>query len=402
MEQRDSLAEGKGMMEKKLIYSKEELNKILMKEKCVLYGAGRVGRTVLKYAINQQKPIEKILVSDIRNNPCNMYGATVLKVDEYKDKLEDTCLIVCTREQVHHELLDTVFGLKTKDLFFISDKVCAELEIGMENPVFVQRPHMQYLILNILDHCNLRCKGCDHFACLADEYVVALESLQKDIERMAELFGIEGIREIAVMGGEPLLHPQLPEILEIVRKNFPKTAIRLTTNGLFLLKQNERFWRVCKENSVTIVVTRYPINLKFEEIKEKSKQEGVSFIYYQGTDDDVEKNFSKRVIDLNGSSEPQEMFAKCNVANYGNFLMEGKIYGCPFAAQSYRIFNPKFNANLQMTEEDYLDIYQVEDMKEIMEFAARPKPYCRYCGGLKSGVTWGISKKEMSEWVDEE
>ena len=82
--------------------------------------------------------------------------------------------------------------------------------------------------------------------------------------------------------------------------------------------------------------------------------------------------------------------------------MEGKFYGCPFSCQSYRIFNKKFDQNLRMTENDFLDIYKVKDMKEFFEFAARPKYYCRYCTGLSPLFDWTRSKKEISEWIDEE
>ena len=387
-------------MNRNLLYNKEELNRILAEDECVIFGGGGAGKAVLAYAISQYKTIDRILVSDISKNPCTVWGATVVDVKYYKDKLEKTSLIVCVREELHDEIADLIAGIEVKQVVFISDKLYTELRSKMENPIFIQRPIMQLLILNILDHCNLRCKGCDHFANVADEYSVPLNVLQRDIERMRELLGKDGIREISVMGGETLLHPELPEIIEMVRMNFPNVMIRVTTNGLLLLNQNDRFWSVCRENSATIVLTRYPINLKFEKIKEKAKLEKVSFVYFEGTDDEVEKNFSKHIIDLNGRSKPEEVFGKCGIANYGNFLMEGKLYGCPFAAQSYRIFNKKFDTDLQMCEEDYLDIYNIRNKQEVLEFAAKPKPYCKYCGGLKDGITWGISKKEISEWVE--
>lgn len=80
--------------------------------------------------------------------------------------------------------------------------------------------------------------------------------------------------------------------------------------------------------------------------------------------------------------------------------MEGKLYGCPFSCQSYRIFNQKFHQNLRITEKDYLDIYHVDTMEEIFEFASRPKYYCRYCKGLSQLNDWERSKGEISEWVD--
>ena len=95
-----------------------------------------------------------------------------------------------------------------------------------------------------------------------------------------------------------------------------------------------------------------------------------------------------------------ESFVNCHISNYGNFLMEGKFYGCPFSCQSYRIFNKKFNKNLRLTEKDYIDIYKTDDMKEFFTFAARPRFYCRYCSGLTEEFEWARTKKEITEWVN--
>lgn len=264
---------------------------------------------------------------------------------------------------------------------------------------FVPRPYLEYLVINILDHCNLKCKGCDHFACVADPYLVPYQTLRNDIEKMAEIMHGDNIMKIAVMGGEPLLHPDLLEILKDVRNKFPYAIIRLTTNGILLLQQKDEFWTVCRENDITIVNTKYPIKIDHEKMKEKAASENVKFQFFEGTGDDTVKTSSKKIITLDGTNDPVKSFAKCYISNYGNFLMEGKLYGCPFSCQSYRIFNKKFEQNLRMTEKDYLDIYKVQDMQEIFEFAAKPRPYCRYCSDLDRWHEWERSKQDISEWV---
>lgn len=264
-----------------------------------------------------------------------------------------------------------------------------------------QKNYLEYLVLNILDHCNLRCKGCDHFACLADPYFVSFDFIRKDLKRMQELFAGENIMQIAVMGGEPLLHPDLLLILKEVRTCFPHAVIRLTTNGLLLLKQVDDFWKVCREERITIVNTKYPINLDYSKIQEKAKKEGVEFRYFEGTGEGIVKKSLKKIINLSGDSDINDSFLNCPISNYGNFLMEGKLYGCPFSCQSYRIFNKKFGTDLKLTNKDYLNIYEVKSSKEIFEFVSKPRPYCGYCEGIIKGLDWSRSKKEISEWTEE-
>lgn len=404
---------------RELLYGLKQLDNILDEKKCLIYGAGRVAKAVVRYASGKGYRLNGILVSNVKNNPLEIMGISVIELKKYTESISSKCLIVATMENLHNELESIVSGYEFEKVYFISNilfkEICyfirePEIDYGIIDGMireqekrllrFIPRPCLEYLVLNILDHCNLRCKGCDHFACIAEPYFVGYETIHRDLDRLSYLFHGDYINRIAVMGGEPLLHPDLLMILKDVREHFPYTTIRLTTNGILLLKQGDNFWEACRDNRITIVNTKYPINLDFNKMKEKAKREGVEFKFFEGTGDEVIKKSFKKIINLKGDSNPVESFANCHISNYGNFLMEGKLYGCPFSCQSYRIFNQKFHQNLRITEKDYLDIYHVDTMEEIFEFASRPKYYCRYCKGLSQLNDWERSKGEISEWVD--
>lgn len=411
------------MKERKLLCSIEELDKVLCKRNCLVYGAGKVAKTIVKYAYKKECVINKILVSDIYGNPSEILGTPVCEVEKYQEHLRKKTVIVAVMEKTHYELEDKISHYDFGETYFVADELFEKVNyyIGdfeteylsrlenIEEKIIAHerkmlkltpRPCMEYMVLNILDHCNLKCKGCDHFACIADPYFVEYEKIHQDLNRLSEIFHGDYITKIGVMGGEPLLHPDLLKILKDVRNHFPHTIIRLTTNGLLLLKQEDVFWRVCREQNVTIVNTKYPINLDYNKMQKKAQSEGVKFQFFEGTGGYQIKKSFKRILNLEGNGNPVENFINCFISNYGNFLMEGKLYGCPFSCQSYRIFNKKFHQNLRMTENDYLDIYKVQDMQEILEFAARPKYYCRYCHGVSPLFDWTRSKQEISEWVE--
>jgi len=409
-----------------LICSIDKLNKILDIPKIALYGAGDATKHILKYTANRKIEIEEIYVSHSDNNPTEIMGVSVIPVCKCLESgIGNTRLLVCVTEKWRNEVKEIVSNYPFQDVFYISDTLIGKikylnadydartfetLEKMQENISwqanrllrFVPKPCLEYMIVHIVDHCNLRCKGCDHFACIADENFIPYETVHRDIERLSEIFHGDYIISIAVMGGEPLLHPELKKILQDVRKYFPHTTIRLTTNGILLLKQDNEFWEICRDNDVTIVNTKYPISLDFEAMQRKAKEENVKFMFFEGSGGDYVKHSFKKIINMKGNSNPADSFSKCHISNYGNMLLDGKFYTCPFSALSYRIFNKKFGRDLRMTEDDYIDIYKTENKEEFFKFAARPKFYCRYCEGLSPEFPWSRSRQDISEWVEME
>ena len=207
------------------------------------------------------------------------------------------------------------------------------------------------------------------------------------------------VARIGVMGGEPLLHLQLKEILIYTRLFFPKTLIQLVTNGLLLLRQDEEFWRICREQNIVIVNTKYPINLDYEAIKKTTAVHGVMFEHYNDTGE-ITKTSYKIPLDIEGRQNPSKGFIKCFYANRLPLLMEGKLYSCT-VAPNVRHFNNRFGTHMELEDEDSLDIYRVKKGSELLKFLSCPKPFCRYCNvsNRSFGHKWERSKQVISEWV---
>lgn len=264
----------------------------------------------------------------------------------------------------------------------------------------MQQPILEYFVLNILDHCNLCCKGCDHFAAIAEERFVSLEHIEKDLARMSELMN-QQVARIGIMGGEPLLHPELLQILALAREYFPNTLLQLVTNGLLLMNQSEEFWQTCKEHNIVIVNTKYPINLDYDGMIARAEKYGVTFEHYGNTGEKMKTSY-KMPLDLSGKQNPRSNYLKCHHSNNCALLMEGKFYACT-VAPNVKIFNKRFGTNLQLVEEDYLDIYKVTDKHEILKFLSRPIPFCRFCDveHRQYGLEWERSKQIKEEWLSD-
>jgi hypothetical protein len=249
--------------------------------------------------------------------------------------------------------------------------------------------------VSICDHCNLNCVSCEHFSPVADETYLDVEKYEKDSARLSELLDGE-ISWLHLMGDEPLLHPRLVEILEISRKYFKKGNIELVSNGILLLKQNNLFWETCRKNDIVVAVTQYPIKIDHKAIEKKAAEFGVKFRYYFIG----HKTMHKRPLDTAGKQNTTENLKLCHIFNTCVQLIEGKLYTCIEIAY-IKYFNKYFKQNLIVNENDIIDIYKVQTKKEVFERLAQPVSFCKYCNikDTNFGIEWGVSKKEITEWV---
>jgi MoaA/NifB/PqqE/SkfB family radical SAM enzyme len=249
-----------------------------------------------------------------------------------------------------------------------------------------------------VQHCNLNCKCCTAFSPIAEKNFLNIESYKRDMAKLAELTG-NRLSSFYVTGGEPLLHPQIMEIFSIARRYFPETEVYFMTNGLLLLKMAESFWENLKENHIAINLSRYPIPIDVDKIREKTKVYNVKFDYVGGSDVPV-KSMWKYPLDIEGKQTLGRSYKICTQINRCVTMKDGIIYPCNTIA-GIEHFNKYFNKNLEVSPEDILELSRVKDIQEVYEFLYSPKPFCKYCNrkGVKFGITYGNSKKDIGEWT---
>ncbi|XP_037341603.2 molybdenum cofactor biosynthesis protein 1 isoform X1 [Pungitius pungitius] len=92
-----------------------------------------------------------------------------------------------------------------------------------------------YLRISLTEKCNLRCQYC-----MPDEGVKLTPRSQllttSEVLTLARLFVHEGVEKIRLTGGEPLIKPDVVEILKELRKLEGLKTIAVTTNGMNLAR----------------------------------------------------------------------------------------------------------------------------------------------------------------------
>jgi MoaA/NifB/PqqE/SkfB family radical SAM enzyme len=255
------------------------------------------------------------------------------------------------------------------------------------------------LCIHLTDHCNLNCRGCDNFSPIAAERNVDVSVFERDIARISELTG-GALADLQLLGGEPLLHPELTRLINTARKYIKSGPIRIVTNGILLLKQPDEFWNCCRENAIQITVTKYPINIAHDKIENLAKKFNVEFAYYGGGGGKYLKKMYCDPLDLEGRQNARLNFIRCHRANNCIELNDGKLYTCE-TIPNIKYFNAFFGKTLKVNENDYIDIYKAKDINEVLNFLCKPPSFCRYCGieHRRRDIKWSVSRQELSEWA---
>ncbi|GHT59155.1 hypothetical protein FACS1894109_14550 [Spirochaetia bacterium] len=155
----------------------------------------------------------------------------------------------------------------------------------------------------------------------------------------------------------------------------------------------------CKKNHVCITLSRYPIKLDIEAMRKKANENSVKFDYVGGSNTPV-KAMWKYPLDMEGKQSLSRSFNICNQVNSCIRMKDGKIYPCNTIA-CIEHFNDYFDKKLEVSADDIIEIKNVNNINEVYEFLIKPKQFCKYCNrkGIQFGIEWGISKKDINEWI---
>lgn len=250
------------------------------------------------------------------------------------------------------------------------------------------KPTLRYLEFHLTDHCNMNCGGCTHFAPLADRWFAEIGRVTADFERLKVLF--RNIKEIRVMGGEPLLHPDCIGFLRIVRDAFPACRLALVTNGLLLARQTAMFWDACRATHTMVSLSVYPpVHPQVEALAARCREEGVSLECVEsGT-------FLARYVSA-GNVDAREAFRFCRGSwFFCPILRDGRIYRCAMGCYA-SYWNRAAKAELPV--EDGIALRSATG-PEILDYLMRPMPTCAYCSPAARTFAWRNGTPKLEDWI---
>ncbi|MGZ4526223.1 MAG: radical SAM protein [Mycobacterium sp.] len=226
--------------------------------------------------------------------------------------------------------------------------------------------------VNAVWHCNISCQSCSHGSPdmprdrFADPAKVA-----HDLRALSAWMRVEHVR---VLGGEPLLHPDVEGLLAAVRMAGITDTVRVLTNGLQLHRQTPAFWRAVDELHISVYPnTSRLIDTHRELTTRRAAQAGTRVVF---------KFFDHFRVSFRPDDNDDELtrliYATCQIGNRWRCLTveDGTLYRCPQSALLA-------HDSKAVRTSDGIRIDGLRHTSELHAWIARPTPLlsCSSCTG---------------------
>lgn len=255
----------------------------------------------------------------------------------------------------------------------------------------LQDPYLPYLEFHVADHCNLNCKYCTHYSPLVQQPVYTeYERFAADLLQLKKYIADIGV--VRILGGEPLLNPELGRFIGLTRELYPASIITVVTNGMLIDRLEPSLIEIMKKNMAFFHISFYP------PLKDKV-QEIQKFLYEQ----QIPYTITAMITEFNKTQtmtpqSDEDFFYRCFQASC-TCLHGGKVAPC-YAPFTTKYFNAAFGKELPVDEG--IDLYDDTLTAPVLKAELLiPMERCRYCTGGKA-CPWEIVGKNsaLEDWVE--
>ena len=239
--------------------------------------------------------------------------------------------------------------------------------------------------LHVVEHCNLRCAHCCNMSPYLDGKVLTAAEIEQQLVALARHLHADVFK---IMGGEPLLHPDITEVLRAIPRTGIADTVRLFTNGLLLSKMDDAFWTALDQLTVSSYSSAPVRPEHVEMIVEKARRFDV-VLNVKRVDSFSEVMSSVR----RGPDDPgtQAVYDACWLRDRCLIARDGRFFKCTRAA-----YLRETQARLAMTGAPFDEATALADWEagsvplDAPDLGARllaymndsvPVPACRVCQG---------------------
>ena len=200
----------------------------------------------------------------------------------------------------------------------------------------VQTRALEY---HIADHCNLRCDHCCSFSPILKKWFADPLEFGSDLRAVSRVVMPQFLK---IVGGEPLLHPELERLLGIARSLQVGRRIQLTTNAFLIGRLTPRAWD-CLD---VLAVSLYP--------EPGLPKNLIRFIAREARKRNIEVSWKVQDkftcldrSELANYAEAEKTFEQCWIRHRCHSIKKGRFYCCtrPQYVQKFASDPQKFLAD---------------------------------------------------------
>lgn len=194
---------------------------------------------------------------------------------------------------------------------------------------------LEVLEIHVAHTCNLSCASCSHYS---QHHLGGIISLNELNEWSSSWNKRIRPTQLALLGGEPTLHPKLSDFIIQTKNLWPSSQLVLKTNGFFLYRHSA-LRRVLTETETLLEINFHSNQSeyisKFSEILVHIQDwTDVAIFFRDSSGGTGYKNWTQRYKGIGSSMKPftdgnpRESWMKCP-AKHAVTLFESRLWKCP-------------------------------------------------------------------------
>jgi organic radical activating enzyme len=228
--------------------------------------------------------------------------------------------------------------------------------------------------INVVWHCNISCVSCSHGSPNMPQISCDPAEVYEGLSQLARWMRTDHVR---LVGGEPLLHPEVAAIAAAAHRSQITERTRIVTNGLKLADMSSEFWDSVSEVHVSV----YPNTKNFLDRQRtefiRLAEESDTVLVFNAYD-----FFRKAFRPVDDSATADQLtnavYRTCQIAQRWRCITldNGYLYRCPQAALPL----PSLSS---VIEQDRLRVSEITAASDIADWITSPTPLaaCRGCAG---------------------
>lgn len=366
------------MIEKKLSKAEfeSEFEKLFRTDKpIIIFGAGEIGRRAIMRMeyLGLKQNIACLGDNNIDKIGTKLEDILILSKSDISKSYPNAQIVITVGNcEIAQQIKEDLVGMGFQD-FISRQALLHRFEFdGHREKALVKHDRdyiLRQIVVSITEKCTLRCKHCSQLMPRFEKPIhTDVTTVVESLRRLTNM--ITYVQDVTLLGGEPLLHPDLPLICEEVGKMKDAGKIKfvnIVSNATII--PNDKLLAVMKKYGITIMFSDYGIlSKKMGEAQEACDKAGVQwrYAYAGGKNEEKIQSWSDiGTLEKQNFSEEQinQKFAQCNSVYDCNMLYRGRYYFCSFSA---------FLTGLGMVEmnDDSFDL-----MREDISFEEMKKKY---------------------------